>query len=183
MDKSITDLIDKYYPPGSEGREIFLKHSGQVAALAVEIARRRHLPLDLDEVCAAAMLHDIGICLTSASDIGCHGTEPYIRHGVLGAELIRSHGLPEIYARVAERHTGSGITPTDIRLQNLPLDPTVDYMPRTLLERLICYADKFYSKSGDLALKPLAKVRASLGRISSETLDRFDTLHAYFSPE
>lgn len=174
------EIIDKYYPAGSDGREIYLKHCGQVAALACEIRARLNLPLTDDEVRAAAMLHDIGICLTAAPDIGCHGRDPYIRHGLLGAALLRAEGMPEEYARVAERHTGAGITPEEIAAQGLPLDPEVDYMPHTLLERLVCYADKFFSKSGDMKRKPLPRVIASMERISPDTLTRFLALHEEF---
>lgn len=174
------EVIDKYYPPSSDGREIYLKHCGQVAALACEIRARLSLPLSEEDVRAAAMLHDIGICLTDAPDIGCHGAEPYIRHGLLGAALLRAEGMPEEYARVAERHTGAGITPEEIALQSLPLDPDVDYMPHTLLERLVCYADKFFSKSGDMKRKSLSRVIASMERISPETLIRFLALYEEF---
>ena len=53
-------------------------------------------------------------------------------------------------------------------------------MPETLLERLVCYADKFYSKSGDMKRKSLDRVVASMKRISDSTLDRFMVLHTEF---
>lgn len=175
-------LIDKYYPVGSLRRDIYLRHCRSVAGLAVEIARRLNLPFDLKEVEAAAMLHDIGICLTDARDIGCEGKSPYILHGLLGAMLLRDEGFDEKYARVAERHTGAGITAAEVEAQGLPL-PVRDYMPETLLERLICYADKFYSKSGEMKKKPLTVVRASMLKISEATLERFDRLDREFGVE
>ena len=54
-------------------------------------------------------------------------------------------------------------------------------MPRTQLERLICYADKFYSKNADMSRKSLERVRASMARFSPETLARFESLHAEFA--
>ena len=151
--------------------------------MALELREKLGLPLDRDEVYESAMLHDIGICKTDAPDIDCHGDAPYIQHGILGGEIIRKAGLPESYARVAERHTGAGITPEDIKRESLPLPPG-DYMPRTQLERLICYADKFYSKSGDMKRKSLERVRASMKRISDSTLERFENLYSEFgSPE
>ena len=59
--------------------------------------------------------------------------------------------------------------------------PHDDYMPRTLLERLVCYADKFYSKSGDMQRKPLERVRASMSRLGVVTAARFEALHAEFA--
>ncbi len=173
-------IIDKYYPAGSPLRDIYMRHCRSVADLALEIAGRKSLPVDRSDVEAAAMLHDIGIFMTDAPGIHCHGTEPYIRHGILGAQLLRSLGVDETIAAVAERHTGAGITANDIRELDLPLPPG-DYMPRTLLERLICYADKFYSKSGDMERKSLERIRASMARHSGATLARFENLHKEFS--
>lgn len=171
--------IDRYYPEG-ELRDILLRHSRSVADKALAICRGRRLPLDPADVEAAAMLHDIGIFLTDAPGIACHGTEHYIRHGILGAALLRHDGAPEWMARVAERHTGAGITADDIRQMNLPLPPG-DYMPVTLLEKLVCYADKFYSKSGDMKEKSLDRVRASMARHSQSSLARFEELHKLFT--
>ena len=173
-------IINKYYPVGSPLRDIFMRHSQSVADLAVEIAEKCNLPLSPDEVRAAAMLHDIGIFLTDAPDIHCHCTEHYLHHGILGAKLIRREGMLEQIARVAERHTGAGITADDIATQNLPIPPG-DYLPETLLEQLICYADKCYSKSGDMQRKPLDKVRASISRFGEKSLTRFDSMHALFT--
>ena len=139
------EIIDKYYPVGTKCRGIFIRHSRQVADKALEIASRCNLDISLNEVETAAMLHDIGIYLTNAPDIDCHGSEHYICHGILGAELLRKEGFDEEIARVAERHTGAGLTIDDIDRQQLPL-PRKDYLPETMLEKLICYADKFFSK-------------------------------------
>ena len=173
------EIIDKYYPAGTKCRGIFLQHSRQVADKALDIARRRNLDISLDDVETAAMLHDIGIFLTNAPDIDCHGTEHYIRHGILGAELLRKEGVDEAIARVAERHTGAGLTIDDIDRQQLPL-PRKDYMPETMLEKLICYADKFFSKSGTMQEKSLDKVRASMARHSADNLTRFNELYEMF---
>lgn len=173
-------IIDRYYPEGTRLRDIYLDHCRSVAGLALAINRERSLGLDPDTVETAAMLHDIGIFLTDADGIDCHGTEPYIRHGILGAELLRGEGVPEDIARIAERHTGAGITADDIRSMGLPL-PEGDYTPVTQLERLICYADKFYSKTRLGTQKSLDAVRASMLRHSPETLKRFDALHHEFS--
>lgn len=159
-------LIDIYYPEGSRLRDIYIAHCRSVAALALAIARSRKLALDPAQIKAAAMIHDIGIALTDAPGIECRGSAPYIAHGPIGAELLRSSGAPEWMARVAERHTGSGIG---------------KLVPETELEKLICYADKFYSKSGDMKRKPLERVRASLARFGADSLARFDALHAQFA--
>ncbi len=175
-------IIDRYYPAGTVCRGIFLRHSRQVTNKAIDIANLCRLDLSHEEIEAAAMLHDIGIFMTDAPDIGCFGTEPYIRHGIIGAELLREENVPEIYARVAERHTGAGITADDIIRQQLPL-PLQDYCPETMLEKLICYADKFYSKSGKMKEKSIEHIRKSLSRFSPENLTRFEEMHRLFSTE
>lgn len=178
--KTYSDLIDKYYPASlGDLRDIYMRHCAQVTELALSIARRNKLPLDESEIETAAMLHDIGIFATDAPSIGCHGSEPYIRHGIIGAELLRSEGMPEWAARVAERHTGAGITVADIDSQLLPL-PRRDYRPESLLEQLVCYADKFYSKSGNMKKKAYESVRASLARHSEAGALRFDEMHRMF---
>lgn len=171
-------IIDKYYPAETPLRDIYMRHCRSVTDKALQLACKHSLQLDADEIEAAAMLHDIGIFLTDAAGIHCHGSEPYLAHGRLGADLLRKEGAPESLARVAERHTGTGLTPDDItRLQGL-LPADRDYMPRTLLEKLICYADKFYSKNGDMKEKSLDRVLASLGKFGTDAVARFNEMHA-----
>ncbi|MCM1020913.1 MAG: HDIG domain-containing protein [Muribaculum sp.] len=175
-------LIDKYYPADAadpESRRIFMLHASQVANLALALNRERNLGLDPAEVEAAAMLHDIGIYATKAPGIHCFGEAPYLQHGIIGAELLRREGAPEQLALVAERHTGAGITAEDIFQQDMPL-PLGDYMPQSQLEKLVCYADKFYSKSGAMRKKSIERVRASMARHGSDTLERFLRLYNLF---
>lgn len=166
-------IIDKYYPEENRLKEILVRHSISVTDRALEIAED-HPEWNLDEgfIEEAAMLHDIGIFLCDAGGIQCFGIEPYIRHGVLGAELLRKEGFPR-HARVCERHTGTGITLQDIREQNLPL-PLQDFRPETLEEQIICYADKFFSKTKLDKEKTIEQARASLAKFGPRTLAQFD---------
>lgn len=173
------DIFDKYYETGSRLREILFRHSSQVAEYALGISARRHLRLSDELVTDAAMLHDIGICRTYAPSIKCQGTEHYIRHGVIGGQMLRSEGVGEAIARVAERHTGAGLTQLEIIVQHLPLPP-IDYLPETLLEQLICYADKFFSKSRDMQQKPLDKVLKGMQTHGDYAYQRFLALHEMF---
>lgn len=172
-------IIDKYYPAGTPLRDIYMQHCRAVADEALSIARRKNLPLDPGRIEAAAMLHDIGIYATDAPGIECHGSHPYISHGIIGRDLLLAEGVDDEIAEVAARHTGSGLTAGEIAAQGLPLPPG-DYCPRTLLERLVCYADKFYSKSGDMKRKPIEKVRRQMSSFGADSLARFDRLHAEF---
>lgn len=176
----IERIIEKHYPADDDLRRLLLTHSRAVRDLALEIGHNCGLPLDLDFVSQAAMLHDIGIYMCNAPEIHCHGTEPYIRHGIIGAELLRNEGLPR-HALVCERHTGAGITAQEIEHQGLPL-PHREMLPISLEEKLICYADKFYSKSGDpTRRKPLERVRSGMARFGADSLARFDALHTLFN--
>lgn len=174
------EIIDKEYPVGSRRRDIYLRHCRAVADEALRLNALQPHPLPAAMVEGAAMLHDIGIAGTDAPDIDCHGSEPYIRHGLIGGAMLRREGYPEEWARVAERHTGAGITSADIAAQRLPLPDDVVMVPCTLLERLVCYADKFYSKSGDMKRKSLDRVIASMARHGDGTLRRFMELHKQF---
>lgn len=177
-------IIDQYYGKGLEGsrvsqpldfedlRELLLRHSRQVAQRALHIADAHpELNLDRQFLEEAAMLHDIGIFLCDAPGIHCHGTEPYIRHGLLGGELLRKEGYPR-HARVCERHTGAGITIEEIEKQGLPL-PHQDFQPETLEEQVICYADKFYSKSSPDREKTVEQACRSLQKFGDEGVQRF----------
>ena len=126
------------------------------------------------------MLHDIGMCRTDAPGIHCHGTEPYIRHGILGRQMLDSIGLYR-HGRVCERHTGAGITAAEIISQHLPIDPPRDLLPESVEEKLVCYADKFFSKSRiDEPPKTLDRVRKSLAKFGDDSVVRFDEMAALF---
>ena len=176
-------IIDKYYGGCGALRHILLTHTESVARRALRIAAiDRELNIGTDFVRNAAMLHDIGIVRVDAPSIECHGTEPYIRHGVCGAEMLRAEGLPESYARVCERHTGAGLTLNDIVSQNLPL-PHHDLQPETIEEKLICYADKFFSKTRLDREKTIEQAEKSLSKFGGETLARFREMKRMFEPD
>lgn len=167
------ELIEKYYNKQENLKNILLTHSRQVAQRSLLIAcKHPELKADTDFLENAAMLHDIGIVFTNAPGIDCHGTEPYIRHGIIGAELLRKEGMAQ-YADVAERHTGTGLTLEQILKQDLPL-PHQDFSPRTIEEQIICYADKFYSKSHLERELTVSQVRLRLIGYGQASVERFD---------
>ena len=125
------------------------------------------------------MLHDIGIFKCDAAGIQCFGIEPYICHGRIGAELLRSEGFPR-HARVCERHTGAGITKAQIIAQNLPL-PQQDFLPETMEEKVICYADKFFSKTHLDREKTIEQAEKSLSKFGDEGVLRFREWEKCFS--
>ena len=165
-------LIDKYYPEDNLLRHILINHSQSVARKALQIVSSHpELHLDAQFVEEAAMLHDLGIFRTDAPGIQCFGSEPYICHGRLGAEILRKEGY-ERHARVCERHTGAGITCKEIIAQGLPL-PHQDFLPETLEEKVICYADKFFSKTHLDQEKSIEKAEKSLAKFGEDGVLRF----------
>ena len=168
----VLNLIHKYYAGQPELEQILLKHSEDVAQKVLEIAEAHpEFHLDRQFLYEAAMLHDIGILYVDAPGICCHGTKPYICHGMLGAELLRNEGLPA-HACVAERHTGTGLTKEEILRQSLPLPPR-DFVPETLEEKIICYADKFFSKSHLEEVKTPEQAMRSLEKFGPSCVDTF----------
>lgn len=166
-------LIDKYYPEPNELKYILLTHSHSVADKALQMAERHpELQLDKEFIYEAAMLHDIGIFLTDAESIYCFGDKPYICHGYLGADLVRAEGFPR-HALVCERHTGAGLSLDRIIADNLPV-PHREMVPVSLEEQIICFADKFYSKTHLDKEKSVEKARKSLERYGEAGLKRFD---------
>ena len=167
------DIIEKYYDKSSDLYKLLVKHSAQVMNKALSIAKNHpELHADTQFITEAAMLHDIGIYLTNAPSIFCHGKKPYICHGYLGADILRNEGLPK-HALVCERHTGTGLSVEDIERQKLPL-PLRDMIPISIEEQIICFADCFFSKSGDMTEKSVDKVRAQLSKFGTKTKDQFD---------
>ncbi len=165
-------IIEKYYEPQSLLYAILVKHSNAVTQKALEIAENHpEMPLDKTFIQEAAMVHDIGIFLTNAPRISCFGSFPYICHGYLGADLIRKEGFPK-HALVCERHTGAGISLFDIEQQNLPL-PKRDLRPVSLEEQLICFADKFYSKTKLNKELTVEKIVQKLAKNDSSQVEKF----------
>ncbi len=167
------ELINKYYPTTNKLKQILLTHSQSVAEKALWIADKHpDLCLDKEFLYEASLLHDIGIFLTDAESIACYGKKPYICHGYLGAELVRAAGYPR-HAWVCERHTGAGLSLSSIVAQNLPV-PHREMIPISLEEQVICFADKFYSKTDLSHEKSLEKVRKSIARYGEEGVLRFN---------
>ncbi|MCW7755055.1 thiamine-phosphate kinase [Desulfobotulus sp. H1] len=183
MNPRVLTILNHYYPEGHPARDILLQHSRMVARKALDAALQvMEEGPDLNFIAEAALLHDIGIGLTHASDIGCHGKHSYICHGFLGHDILKKEGLPR-HALVCERHTGTGLSKEEIQKAELPLPPR-DMQPLSLEEKIICYADKFFSKNPGEAgrEKPLASIRNQLARFGDHQLERFDSWHKRFAP-
>ncbi len=173
-------LLEKYFTDGN-ALAIVLEHSRLVAAKALRVADA--LPsrgVDRRFVEEAALLHDIGICRTAFPAIGCHGNTPYIRHGIIGREILEQEGFPQ-HAQICERHIGVGLTVDDIVAQDLPI-PRREMVPLSIEERLVSFADLFYSKKpGAVHVeKTPDQVRKSLARFGAHKVAIFDGWLAEF---
>lgn len=103
-----------------------VEHCRVVRRVALKIAKGRQVDKKLVEV--AALLHDIGRGRT-------HG----ISHAVEGARILGEMGFDRKVLNAVERHMGSGIGKKEAVKLGLP---PRSYVPRTLEEKVVCYADK-----------------------------------------
>jgi uncharacterized protein len=113
-----------------------IKHCEAVAEIAVEIAKaceEKGLEVDLALVETGALLHDIGRAKTHT-----------VHHAVIGAQIAESFGLPEPVILIIKRHVGGGITAREARKLGWPRDI---YVPQTLEEKIVSYADKLIEGS------------------------------------
>jgi uncharacterized protein len=115
-------------------KEKIIQHCKVVSKTALEMAEsilESGTIIDLELVRLGGLLHDVGRSVTSD-----------VNHGVEGARLLREEGFPENLAKIAERHVGAGIPRKEAKVLGLPVK---DFMPQTLEEKIVCYADKLVS--------------------------------------
>jgi len=108
-----------------------ISHCIAVTDFALQIARRlqsKGYVIDLGLVEAGGLLHDLG-----------RGKSHNVDHGVVGAEIAQTIGLPQAVIDIIERHVGAGITHEEAQWFGWPKD---NYTPQTLEEKVVCYADK-----------------------------------------
>lgn len=142
-----------------------IQHCLTVEREALKIARKikeTHHTIDLNLVSVGALLHDIGRAKT-------HG----IQHGVIGGQTLREMGLGE-FARFAENHIGAGIPAVEAKALGLPAR---DFVPQTLEERVVTYADKLAMGSRSTSYdRALEWFRSELGP-EHPSIERFKKLH------
>jgi uncharacterized protein len=169
-------LLEKHFCDNKLGLDIVYRHSRMVADKALAIAKRgTSVKADLAFIEEAALLHDIGVSGILAPKFNCFGSDPYIRHGIVGRLILEAEGLP-LHALVCERHIGVGLTLRDILVQKLPL-PKRDMSPVNTSERIVALADLFYSKKkGELDReKSINQVRCDLLKFGQEKVVIFDS--------
>lgn len=168
-------LLRKYFTSNRQSFEIVYEHSRMVADKALRVAAAIDAPsLDIKFIEEAALLHDIGVSLTSAPKIGCEGNAPYLNHGILGRQILEAEGYYD-HALVCERHIGVGLTVDDIVAQRMNM-PLRDMSPVSIEEKIICFADLFYSKRPGFinSEKSIDQVRRNLARHGFHKVEIFN---------
>jgi uncharacterized protein (TIGR00295 family) len=107
------------------------------------------------------MLHDIGRSRT-------HG----ISHGVVGADILRGHGIEEKIVCAVEKHVGAGIDSQEAERLGLPVQ---DYLPYTLEEKIVCMADSLVLGERIITFEELLSCYKKLGLDSS--IKRFKEMY------
>jgi len=106
-------------------------HCIVVSRMALSIAGRVKVDVDLELVRQGGLFHDIGRSKT-------HGIE----HALAGTEVARSLGFSDQLMHIIERHIGAGITASEAVRLGLP---KIDYLPVTPEEKIVSYADNLIS--------------------------------------
>jgi uncharacterized protein len=159
-------LLHEEHAPTPEALDLVYTHCQIVCAIAEQLLPASGFAADLALVRAGCLLHDIGVYpLYDAAGKLDHGQ--YIRHGVLGHELLRAAGLPEELCRFASHHTGVGLSAGDVLRQRLPLPPA-DYLADTAEETVVMYADKFHTKAAPPAFLTADAYAASVARFGAD---------------
>ncbi len=174
----IIDALHRKYAPGPRALAVVRTHCQIVAAVAAQLHAKSGSRADPRLVRAGSLLHDIGAYLLYDGD-GRLGTAGYIRHGVLGHQLLAAEGFPEEICRFASCHTGAGITREDVIRQRLPLPPG-DYVASTAEEALVMYADKFHTKSEPPAFLTAGEYAARIRRFGPGSEAAFAAMRAVF---
>jgi uncharacterized protein len=148
-----------------------IAHCKAVSALAVKFAEaceKKGLSVDVDLVEVGALLHDIGRSKT-------HG----VNHVIVGVEIAKSLNLPESIVSIIECHVGGGITAEEAKELGWPVK---DYLPKTLEEKLVAYADKLIEGSRVVSIeRTIEQFSKTLGE-NHPAIDRIIRLHEEIFP-
>ena len=180
-EKKIYKLHKKY----SKGvnQEIILDavwgHSLIVKDIALELVKnleKRGIKINKKLVEIGCLVHDIG-CYECYEFYG-RNKGCYIQHGIRGYEILKKEGFGEEIARMATIHLGVGLVEENVVASGLPLEHK-DYIPITLEEELVAYADNFHSKSGPKFDK-FENSREKLAKLWPESVMIFDRFRKKF---
>ncbi len=170
--------LHKKHAPSHEAFQLVYTHCEIIWQIARQLIETSSLRVDTELVKAACLLHDIGVYrLYLPSGEIDHAN--YVKHGILGYELLKEEGLPEKIRRFASHHTGVGLSREDVVRQRLPLPPA-DYLAETPEERLLMYADKFHSKSTPPKFLTAAAYEKKVAQFGKGKIEAFRKLQREF---
>ena len=141
-----------------------IRHCEAVADLAVEMAencKAKGLDVDLKLVEIGALLHDVGRSRTHS-----------VHHAVKGAEIAESLHLPKSVVSIIKRHVGGGITSSEAERLGWPRDI---YIPQTLEEKIVSYADKLIEGSRRVPIERTIENFSEM--LPSSAVERIRRLH------
>jgi len=148
-----------------------VKHCKAVERLALKIAKvckEEGLNVDPSLVRIGALLHDVGRSKT-------HG----VNHVIEGVRIAQSLGLPDSLVSIIGCHAGGGISIEEAKKLGWPPGR---YVPQTLEEKIVTYADKLVEGSRRVKIeKTMEKFSRELGGYHP-TIEGMKRLHEEFSP-
>ncbi|MFA6602568.1 MAG: HD domain-containing protein [Candidatus Shapirobacteria bacterium] len=164
----------------SELFDLCWTHSQIVKEIALQISatlsKNNSIKADNDLIVVGALVHDIGIY--SCFDDNFKKVGAYVTHGNLGYEILKKEGVEEKVARFSLCHTTTGLTKENVTNQNIPL-VAKDYIPITLEEEIISYADSFHSK-GHPQFNYFEQVKLDYERFGDNVVFMFDRFSRKF---
>jgi len=127
-----TEMAKKWMKIKLADKPSVISHIEKVTEKALEIGKNlkeNGYKVDLELLETGGYLHDIGRSVT-------HG----IRHGIESSRIVKELGFSEPVVKLVERHMGAGITAEEAAKLGLPRR---GFIPQTLEEKILSYADKF----------------------------------------
>jgi uncharacterized protein len=146
-----------------------VQHCRTVSKLAVHIAKilqKKGYKVDVELVEIGALLHDIGRSETHSVD-----------HAIAGARIAENYALPRSVVRIIERHVGAGIPQNEAEKLGWPKK---SYLPETLEERIVNYADKLVEGTHRVSIeRTIADFSRKMGK-THPGIERLKTLDKEF---
>lgn len=116
----------------------------EVSLMLVEnLTKKYPVVIDIPLVRVGAWVHDVGFY--NCFDDKYEQIKKYILHSLEGYTLLKSEGMEEKVARFALVHTGVGVNSERAAEAGLPLKRS--YVPVTMEEEIVTYADSFHTKA------------------------------------
>ena len=152
-------ILEKSHSP----RQV-INHCLAVGAVAEELAnqlKRAGQQIDVELVLAGALLHDLGRSKSQTVD-----------HSVVGAQMAENLGLPTAVVNIIKRHVGAGVSLKEAESMGWPADV---YVPQTLEEKVVAYADKIVGNSRKVPIE--REIRRLQKENKMEAAERVRELH------